>query len=116
MRNLKLALPLAFCAFTFSSNAFADSEIVSCRDYARTAADIWSANDIARAGDLAVAPKGTFVAIAAGQKYFVPVHQTDEESARVPSVGQRALWRAEVYREELHRCLGARTLTINHIK
>ena len=114
MRVLKLALPLALCAF--SSTAFADSEIVSCRDYARTAADIWSANDIARAGDLAVVPKGTFVAIAAGQKYFVPVHQTDEETARIPSVGQRALWRAEVYREELHRCLGARTLTINHIK
>jgi hypothetical protein len=113
MRKFAFALPLAV---VLSSTAFADSEIVSCRDYARTAADIWSSNDVARAGDLDVAPPQTFVAIVAGRKYFVPVHQTDETSARIPTIGQRALWRAEVYREELARCLGARTLTINHIK
>jgi hypothetical protein len=113
MRKFAFALPLAVL---FSSTAFADSEIVSCRDYAQTAADVWSSNDVARAGDLDVAPPSTYVAIVAGRKYFVPVHQTDETSARIPTVGQRALWRAQVYREELARCLGARTLTINHIK
>jgi hypothetical protein len=113
MRKLGFALPLVISTVLFSSTGFADeSDIVSCRDYARTAADIWSSNDIARAGDLDVAPPQTYVAIVAGRKYFVPVHQTDESSARIPTVGQRALWRAQVYREELARCLGARTLTI----
>jgi hypothetical protein len=116
MRKLGFALPLVISTVLLSSTAFADeSDIVSCRDYARTAADIWSANDIARAGDLETAPPTTYVAIVAGRKYFVPVQQTDETSARIPTIGQRALWRAQVYREELHRCLGARTLTINHI-
>jgi hypothetical protein len=113
MRKIVFALPLAVL---LSSAAMADSEIVSCRDYAQAAADAWSSNDVARAGDLDVAPPQTYVAIVAGRKYFVPVHQTDESSARIPTVGQRALWRAQVYREELARCLGARTLTINHIK
>jgi hypothetical protein len=115
MRKFAFALPLAISTILLSSSAFADSEIVSCRDYARTAADIWSANDVARADDLETAPPQTYVAIVAGRKYFVPVHQTDETSARIPTIGQRALWRAQVYREELRRCLGARTLTITHI-
>ena len=109
MRSLAFALPLSVL---LSATAFADVEMVSCRDYARLAADIWSSNDVARAGDNDVAPPSTYVAVVAGRKYFVPVHQTDETSARIPTIGQRALWRAEVYREELARCLGARTLTI----
>ena len=117
MRMFKLALPLVLCAVSYSPQALADdSEIVTCRDYAIVAADVWSSNTIARAGDLETATPSTYVAIVAGRKYIVPLHQTDDSDARITTIGQRALWRAQVYREELARCLGARTLTINHIK
>lgn len=114
MRMLKLALPVALCAISSPAFAVSDSEIVPCRDYALNAADVWSANDIARAGNLAKRPPGAVVAIVAGRKYFVPAHVQDDDSGTIPAVGQRALWRAQVYREELRRCLGARTLTINY--
>ena len=55
--------------------------------------------------NLNVAPRSIYVAIFAGRKYFVTVHQTDESSARIPTIEKRALWLAQADREELRHCL-----------
>ncbi len=89
---------------------------MSCRNFARLAALDWAQDYIAPAADAEKANHNQVVVIAAGQKYFVPKRQPDDLNLHLIPVGQRAIEINNVYNEELDRCLGAQTITINVVK
>ena len=78
----------------------------TCRDEAKAKANDYVADYIAPATDGDMAPKGSYVAIVYGHKFAAPLHPPANGDLQLHGVGEVVARRAQVYREELRRCLG----------
>ena len=84
----------------------------TCRDEARAKANDYVADYLVPATDEDTAPNGTYVAIVYGQKFVAPLHPPANGDVHLHGLGEVMAKRAQVYREELSRCLGIVNLKV----
>ena len=113
MRMFKYQLAgLALLAFTTVAAASETARFNACRDEAKAIADDYVAAFIEPATDVATAPQGSFVFIGYGDKFIVPLNPANNGDLHVHGTGEMIAKRAQVYHEELARCLGLVNLKV----
>jgi hypothetical protein len=85
---------------------------VSCRSFAKAAADEWADGRIAKTDNSTSAQSDDIVLISAGRKFIVPRNALRRDEVTLQPLGQLANDYQTVNDEELRRCLHARELNI----
>ena len=112
MRNLFSKVAVATVAILATSLSASAKESITCRDFAKAAADEWAAGYMDHASDSAVANDDEVVVISYGKKYIAPLGARVGGDLRPISFGVRIQRRNKVYHEELMRCLHAKDIYI----
>ena len=112
--NFKVVAFVALAMFSFSGPASASDSYRygACRLQADQIANSYMAGYLEPARDAELAPKGSYVFIGAGQKFIVPLRQTNNGDLHLRGTGELMLKRASIYQEELTRCLGILRLRV----
>ena len=120
MRKLNLSLAAAaLLAVNTTANAEDISKPLqntphfnSCRAEARAKSNEYVADYLVPATAEDTAPQGAYVAIVYGHKFIAPLRQPPNGDAVTYSLGEVMAKRAQVYGEELRRCLDVINLKV----